>query len=363
MRLGRPVIRIVLSPSERETLERYTRRATTAQALALRARIILRCAAGETHTDIAADLRVTTQTVGKWRRRFVEPRLDGLLDEPRPGAPRNDHRCRVERVVTTTLESTPRDATHWSTRTLAEQVGLSQTTVSRIWRAFGLQPHRTETFKLSTDPLFVEKVRDVVGLYLHPPDRAIVLCVDEKSQIQALDRTQPLLPMRPGPARTAHARLRPARDHVAVRRAGRGDGTRDRRVPSAASASGVPQVPGHASTPHVPADLDVHSGPGQLRDAQDAARAAVVRCGTRAFTCTSRRPARRGSTWSSGGSPSSPRSRSSEAPIAARAPWRRPSTTTSPSPTRRPRPFVWTKTADEILAPAGGAPPQETPSF
>jgi transposase len=205
MRVGRPVTKIVLSPSERETLERYTRRATTAQVLALRARIVLRCAAGETHTAIAADLHVTKQTVGKWRRRFVDARVPGLLDEPRPGAPRKIGDAEIERVLTTTLESTPRDATHWSTRSLAKQVGLTQATIARIWKAFALQPHRTETFKLSKDPLFIEKVRDIVGLYLHPPDRALVLCVDEKSQIQALDRTQPILGLRPGlPARQTH---------------------------------------------------------------------------------------------------------------------------------------------------------------
>lgn len=135
---------------------------------------------------------------GKWRAHFVEQRLDGLLDEPRPGTPRKVSDAEVERVLTMTLESQPRDATHWSTRSLAKQCGLSRSTVSRIWRAFALQPHRTETFKLSKDPLFIDKVRDIVGLYMHPPDRTLVLCVDEKSQIQALDRTQPLLPMRPG---------------------------------------------------------------------------------------------------------------------------------------------------------------------
>jgi len=209
MRRGRPVTRIVLSPSERETLERYTRRATTAQALALRARIILRCAAGETHTSIAGTLHVSKATVGKWRRRFVEARVAGLLDEPRPGAPRRLSDAAIEEVLVQTLESTPRDATHWSTRSLAKHVGLTQTAVARIWKAFALQPHRTDTFKLSKDPLFIEKVRDIVGLYLHPPDRALVLCVDEKSQIQALDRTAPLLPMRPGqPERRTHDYVR-----------------------------------------------------------------------------------------------------------------------------------------------------------
>lgn len=198
MRTGRPMPPLTLKAEERETLERWARRRTTAQALALRARIVLASAAGTTNTMIAREARVKKQTVGKWRARFLAKRLDGLLDEPRPGAPRKIMDADVERVVTLTLESAPRDATHWSTRSMAAQVGLSQTAISRIWRAFSLQPHRTETFKLSKDPLFVEKVRDIVGMYLHPPDQALVLCVDEKSQIQALDRTQPLLPMRPG---------------------------------------------------------------------------------------------------------------------------------------------------------------------
>lgn len=198
MRTGRPMPALILSPDERDTLERWARRPKTAQAVAHRARMVLACAEGRPNTAVAAALRVSPPTVGKWRRRFLAQRLDGLLDEPRPGAPRQITDAAVERVVTQTLESTPRDATHWSTRSLARVCGLSQSAVSRIWRAFALQPHRTETFKLSRDPLFIEKVRDIVGLYLDPPDRALVLCVDEKAQIQALDRSQPLLPMRPG---------------------------------------------------------------------------------------------------------------------------------------------------------------------
>jgi transposase len=198
MALGRPKTRLIVSPSERQALQRLTQRRTTAQALALRAQIVLRCAEGSDNRDVAEELRVARQTVGKWRQRFVERRLNGLYDEPRPGAPRRVSDADVERVITRTLESTPRGATHWSTRSMAKAMGLSQTTISRIWRAFALQPHRSESFKLSKDPLFVEKVRDIVGLYLNPPDRALVLCADEKSQIQALDRTQPLLPMRPG---------------------------------------------------------------------------------------------------------------------------------------------------------------------
>jgi transposase len=195
---GRPKAELILTTDERETLDRWTRRATTAQALALRARIVLRCASGATNTAVAEHLHVSQQMVCKWRARFAERRLDGLLDEPRPGAPRKHTDAVVERLITKTLERTPRDATHWSTRSMAKASGLSQSTVGRMWRAFGLQPHRTETFKLSTDPLFVDKVRDIVGLYLNPPERALVLCVDEKSQVQALDRSQPLLPMRPG---------------------------------------------------------------------------------------------------------------------------------------------------------------------
>jgi transposase len=166
--------------------------------LAERARVILGCAAGKSNTVVARELRLTKQTVGKWRTRFLSQRLDGLLDEPRPGAPRRISDAHVERVMRLTLETVPRDATHWSTRAMARRCGLSQTAVSRIWRAFALQPHRVETFKLSKDPLFIEKVRDIVGLYLNPPDKALVLCVDEKAQIQALDRTPPLVPLRPG---------------------------------------------------------------------------------------------------------------------------------------------------------------------
>jgi transposase len=191
----RPKTQLVLSPSERAQLEALTLRRKTAQAVALRARIVLGCAAGAENKAVAARQRVSEQTVCKWRARFVEHRLDGLLDAPRPGAPRTIDDARVDAVIAKTLESVPDGATHWSTRSMAREAGLSQTAVSRIWRAFGLQPHRQETFKLSSDPLFVDKVRDIVGLYLDPPLKAMVLCVDEKSQIQALDRTQPLLPL------------------------------------------------------------------------------------------------------------------------------------------------------------------------
>jgi transposase len=198
MRRGRPTPPVTLSSEERETLEAWRRRHSTSQALALRARIVLASAEGESNTAIASEVGVTKQTVGKWRTRFLLRRLDGLLDEPRPGAPRKISDAKVERIVAQTLESKPKDATHWSTRALAKASGLSRSSVHRIWRAFGLQPHRAESFKLSTDPLLIEKVRDIVGLYLDPPDRAMVLSVDEKPQIQALDRSQPILPMRPG---------------------------------------------------------------------------------------------------------------------------------------------------------------------
>jgi transposase len=198
MRTGRPKPVLEISSEERATLERWVARRTTAQALALRARIVLACSTAGDNGVVAKKLGITRQTVGRWRNRFVRQRLDGLLDEPRPGAPRSVTDDEVERVITLTLETKPKDATHWSTRSMAKRSGLTQTAISRIWRAFSLQPHRTETFKLSKDPLFIEKVRDVVGLYLNPPDKALVLCVDEKSQIQALNRTQPLLPLSPG---------------------------------------------------------------------------------------------------------------------------------------------------------------------
>lgn len=205
MRKGRPIAELKLTREQRQTLEEWTRRPKTAQALALRARIILACAKGQTNTDVAREFGVTKQMVGKWRRRFLEKGNDGLLDEPRPGTPRRLSDADVERVLAMTLESTPEDATHWSTRAMAEATGLSHMSVHRIWQAFALAPHRSETFKLSKDPLFIEKVRDIVGLYMNPPDKALVLCVDEKTQIQALDRSQPVLPMRPGqPERRTH---------------------------------------------------------------------------------------------------------------------------------------------------------------
>jgi transposase len=194
-----------LSADERARLESWTRRRTSAQALAMRSRIVLLAADGRNNSEIARELGIHRNVAGKWRSRFLEHRLDGLVDEPRPGRPRTITDEQVEEVIVRTLETTPKDATHWSTRSLAREVGLTQSAVLRIWKAFGLQPHRQETWKLSKDPQFIDKVRDVVGLYLNPPERAVVLCVDEKSQIQALDRTAPILPMLPGvPERATH---------------------------------------------------------------------------------------------------------------------------------------------------------------
>jgi transposase len=207
---GRPHHRpLLLSASDRVELERWSRRPKSSHALAQRASIILRCAEGEPSNQVARELRVTNATVWKWRNRFLDRGPAGLLDEPRCGAPRTIDDETVEAVVTATLERLPKDATHWSTRSMAAQTGISHASVNRIWQAFGLQPHRVDSFKLSTDPQFIEKVRDIVGLYLNPPDKALVLCVDEKSQIQALDRTQPIFPLTLGlPERRTHDYLR-----------------------------------------------------------------------------------------------------------------------------------------------------------
>jgi len=207
--MGRPKAELILNENEREQLQSWAKGRKTSQTLALRSRIVLQCAQRLDNKLVAQRLGVTQQTVCKWRARFVSMRLEGLLDAPRTGKPRSIEDAAVEALITRTLESKPKDATHWSTRGMAKETGMSQSAVSRIWRAFGLQPHRQETFKLSTDPLFVEKVRDIVGLYLDPPVKAMVLCVDEKSQIQAQDRTQPILPLAPGiPERRTHDYMR-----------------------------------------------------------------------------------------------------------------------------------------------------------
>src|SRR6266542_3028994 len=239
---GRPKVELSVSDEQQAALERWARRPKTAQALALRARIVLRCAQGLSNEAVAVELDVHAATVGKWRRRFVAEGLDGLLDEPRSGAPRRISDGQVEEVIRRTLEERPQTATHWSTRSMAAATGLSQSAVSRIWRAFALQPQRIETFNLSADPLFVEKVRDVVALYLDPPERALVLCVDEKSQIQALDRFRPCHP--------------PA-------------------LPPPASGR-VPQVP-RPARPDRADDARGASDPRQLRHPQDARDPALAR--------------------------------------------------------------------------------------
>ena len=248
---------LVLSEAERAELAGWARRRKTAQALALRARIVLRAAEGLSNTAVADELGIAKHTVGKWRERFARLRADGLLDEPRPGAPRRIGDAVVAALVDRTLSERPEGATHWSLRTMAKASGLSVTTVGRVWRAFGLQPHRAETFKLSTDPLFAEKVCDIVGLYLSPPDRALVLCVDEKGQVQALDRTQPLLPLRPGQAeRRTHDYVRHGTTSLFAAldvQAGKVIGKCFPRHRAAEFRKFLDEIDAH-----VPSDLDVH---------------------------------------------------------------------------------------------------------
>jgi transposase len=228
-------VAIALTATERDELDVVLRRHGTPQAVALRARIVLLAAEGLTNTAIADRLAIAKHTAGKWRTRFAEARLDGLSDEPRPGAPRQIGDDAIAETIRRTLETRPAGATHWSLRSMAKVAGYAPSTIHRIWQAFGLQPHRQETFKLSSDPHFVEKVRDIVGLYLDPPDRAVVLCVDEKSQIQALDRTQPLLPL--------HPRLQAPRHDLAVRRARCRRRQGDRALLCPPSGTRVPALP------------------------------------------------------------------------------------------------------------------------
>ena len=257
MRTGRPKQLLILTDEERERLQSLAHRARSQSVLARRARVVLACAEGLDNQAVAKKLRCSKGMVGKWRARFLEGRLEALYDEPRPGAPRQVSDAQVEQVVIETLESTPRGQTHWSTRELAKATGLSRMTISRIWHAFGLQPHRSETFKLSPDPQLVEKVRDIVGLYMNPPEHALVLCVDEKSQIQALDRTQPLLPMRPGQAeRRTHDYKRHGTTSLFAaldRKTGQVIGQLHRRHRSMEFRRFLDRIEAQ-----VPADLDIH---------------------------------------------------------------------------------------------------------
>lgn len=249
--------KVVLTAEERELLESYVRRRKTAQALAWRARIVLRCAEGGHDGIIAEELGVDRGAVGRWRRRFAKLRLQGLHDEPRPGAPRTITDKEIERVIVATLETTPKGATHWSTRDMAKHVGISHSSVGRIWRAFGLQPHKSEKFTLSNDPLFIDKVRDIVGLYMNPPEHAVVLCVDEKSQVQALNRSQPLLPMLPGrPELRTHTYVRHGTTALFAAldvKTGKVLGQCRRRHRAAEFLAFLNQI-----NSNVPTDLDVH---------------------------------------------------------------------------------------------------------
>ena len=339
---------LVLTAEETETLERWARRPKTAQALAQRARIVLACAAGTPNDAVAPRVRVTRQTVGKWRARFVAKRLDGLLDEPRPGAPRTVTDAAVERVITgRSRRRRRRDALEYPGDGAGRRA-QPESTVSRIWRAFALQPHRGETFKLSTDPLFIDKVRDIVGLYLHPPDKALVLCVDEKAQIQALDRTQPLLPMRPGQVeRRTHDYVRHGTTSLFAAldvESGHVIGDCHRRHRAVEFRKFLDTIDAA-----VPAALDVHlildnyehpqsaadpalAGPASSRPPALHADQRVVDQSRRAVV---RRPHRQAAP---------PRRAPQHAPARGGDP---------PVPRRhneRPKPFVWTKTADEILA-------------
>jgi transposase len=345
---GPKAVRLELTPEERVALERLVRRKSVGQALAQRARAVLACAEpGASNLGVARALGVSRPTVATWRRRFAEHRLEGLADAPRPGAPRQIGDEAVERLVALTLEEIPTDATHWSTRSMARRAGMSQTAVSRIWRAFGLRPHRVETFRLSSDPAFVDKVRDVVGLYLNPPDRALVLCVDEKPQIQAVERTARVLPMRPGqPERRPHDYKRHGTTDLFAAldvRAGTVIGACQRRHRAIEFRAFLDQVEAT-----VPADLHVHlvldnaatHRAGLVRDwlvkrprfhlhftPTSASWLNLVDCW---FALLTRRRLQRGAFTSTGDLEAAIRAYIAET-------------------NADPKPFVWTKTADQVL--------------
>src|ERR1700736_1694855 len=356
----RSAVGIELDEAERCELEARTRRRKISRADAMRAEIVLLAADGATNLAIAEQLGVTRVTVATWRKRFAAKRLDGLADEPRPGAPRKIGDEKIAEVVTTTLETMPAAATHWSTRSMAKASGLSISTVHRIWRVFSLQPHRSETFKLSADPLFVDKVRDIVGLYLNPPDHALVLCVDEKSQIQALDRTQPLLPMRPGQAeRHTHDYRRHGTTSLFAAldvKAGTIIGkcmARHRAQEFRRFLDTVEQ--------HVPADLDIHI----VMDNASSHKTKLIRdwfARRLRWHITSRQHPRHGSTRSSASSRCSPINRSSAAPTALRPRWRPPSPPTSTPAMPTPSPFAGPKPPTTSWPPSNGFVTARSPS-
>ncbi len=302
MARGPQPVLIDLSDDERAQFESWSRRRTSAAGLAMRSRIVLAAADGGSNVETAARLELDRNTVSRWRRRFAEARLDGLVDEPRPGRPRSVSDAEIEALITETLEKAPKNATHWSTRSMATHLGMSQSTVSRVWRAFGLAPHKTETWKLSKDPQFTDKVRDVVGLYLDPPERALVLCVDEKTQIQALNRTAPTFPKLPGtPERASHDYVRHGTSslYAALDLAtGKVIGSlhsRHRAIELGSSCA--------RSTPRFPPtskSTSYWTTPRPTRPRRSNAGWPRIL----ASSCTSPRPAARGSTSSSAGSPS-----------------------------------------------------------
>ena len=332
--VGRPIAPLLLSSDERAYLERQVRRRGVARSLSERCRVILRCADGVPSKSVANELGVHEHTVGKWRRRFLKDRIEGLLDEARPGRPRTIEDDQVAAVIERTLRSTPNDATHWSIRSMAAATGFSHTTIRRIWTAFGLQPHRSQTFKLSSDPLFVDKVRDIVGLYLSPPNRALVLSVDEKSQIQALDREQPVLPMMPGiPERRTHSYVRYGTTSLFAAldiASGFVIGKCYKRHRAAEFLDFLKQIDAQ-----VPDGLDVHI----IMDNYATHKTATIKPGWRVgriTTCTSRQHRRHGSIRSSAGSLSLPERGSDAASIPQRSNWKPTSAPSSSAITKSP---------------------------
>ena len=355
--MGKPAIAIELTAEERAELEGLANRRRTAQGLARRARIVLAAATGVENQVIAQTIGADANTVGKWRRRFAEHRIEGVYDEPRSGAPRRIGDEDIAQTIRLTLETTPPDATHWSLRSMAAAVGHAPSTIHRIWKAFCLQPHRSEAFKLSTDPLFVDKVRDIVGLYMAPPERAVVLCIDEKSQIQALDRTQPLLQMRPGQAErrthdytgTARCRCSP----LSMRRPAKSSAAVLRDIGRASSA------PSSTRSRPVCLTISMSTSSSTMCPAIRRKRSATGSLSDRAGRSTTPRHRPLSSTRSSASSPISPKNKFAAASIAPPRNWKPPSKPTlrlsTPTPGRssgpnRPR-TSWQPSSASVLPP------------